>query len=214
MFKSVIDFHRILLHFFQSVVFLGRSPDRLFFASARDRGGPNRSSCFFLYSYSVNNFNCILVCQASSWPGLVSFRRRLLRSTCLPSCLRSFGWWSLWPHWVFRFHPSDISLDSTRHHLLGRNRRKKRFCARQQPRAGLLYYFPRIRVVFLSVFTFCICFSFFHTSQSFDDDGCAPSQFTHFGGLLMLMLQGTFRAHCCGTASLGSMSVLLTLKTT
>ena len=29
-----------------------------------------------------------------------------------------------------------------------------------------------------------------------------------------LILQGTSRAHCCGTASLGSMSVLLTLKAT
>ena len=101
---------------------------------------------FFLNSYSINNFYCLLICRASSWPGLGSFRRRLLRSTCLRSCLSIFGWWRFWPHWIVRLHPSYISLDSTRHHLLGRNRRKKRFCARQRPRAGLLYYSVCIRI--------------------------------------------------------------------
>ena len=72
---------------------------------------------FFLNSYSINNFYCVLICRASSWPGLGSFRRRLLRSTCPRSCLRLFGWWSFWPHWIVRLHPSYISLDSTRHHL-------------------------------------------------------------------------------------------------
>ena len=101
---------------------------------------------FFLNSYSLNNFYCVLICRASSWPGLGSFRRRLLKNTCLHSCLCLFGWWSFWPHWIVRLHPSYISLNSTRHHLLGRNRRKKRFCARQQPRVSLLYYFARIRI--------------------------------------------------------------------
>ena len=139
MFKSVVDFDGILLHFFS----VCRVPWR-FFASTRDRGGPN--SCLFLTSYTVNNFNCVLICRASSWHGLGSFRRHLLRSACLRSCLRLFGWWSFWPHWIVRLHPSDFSLNSTGHHLLCCNRHKKRFCARQQPRVGLLYNFPRIRV--------------------------------------------------------------------
>ena len=146
MIKSVKQFNGILLHFFLSVGFLGswRSPDWRFFASAGYRGGSNRCR-FFLTSYSINNFYCGLICRASSWPGLGSFRRRLLRSS-LRSCLSLFGWWRFWPHWILRLHPSDNSLYSTRHHLLGRNRRKERFRARQWPRAGLPYYSARIRI--------------------------------------------------------------------
>ena len=135
MFKSVVQFDRIYLHFSESVGFLGRRPDRWFFASTRDRGRPNRRSCLFLSSYSVNSLYLAFICQASSRPSLGSFCRRLLRSACLRSCLRPFRWWSLCPHWVVRFHPCDIGLDSTGHHLLGHNWCKKRFCARQQTKS-------------------------------------------------------------------------------
>ena len=170
MFKSVIDFHGILLHFFSLSGSLGGALAGDFSprleTEADLTGAVFLFGFFFLNSYCVNNFDWVLICRASSWPGLGSFRRRLLRSACLRSCLRPFGLWSLSPHWVVRFHPSDISLDSTGHHLLGRNRRKKRFCARQRPRAGLLYYFPRFRVgaFLLSFHLLYLFFLFLHVA--------------------------------------------------
>ena len=78
---------------------------------------------------------------------------------------------------------------------------KRSFAPGSKPRAGLLHKFPRIRVgfFFFSVFTFWISFSLLHTLHSFDDDGCAPSQFTHLGGLV----QGPScsRAHLGHTAA-------------
>ena len=145
MFKSVIDFHGILLHFFSLSGSLGGALTGDFLPRLETEVDLTGAAVFFLNSYSVNNFNWV-ICRASFWPGLGSFRRCLLRSACLRSCLRPFGLWSLSPHRVVRLHPCDIGLDSSGHHLLGRNQRKKRFCARQQPKVGLLYYFPRIRV--------------------------------------------------------------------
>ena len=146
MIKSVKKFNGILLHFFffLSVGFLGswRSPDWRFFLPRLDTEADLTGAGFFLLATPTIS---TAVLFAELLPGLASFRRRLLRSS-LCSCLSLFGWWRFWPHWIVRFHPSDISLYSTRHHLLGRNRRKERFRARQRPRAGLLYYSARIRI--------------------------------------------------------------------
>ena len=153
--KSAVYFDGILFHFFSLSGSLGGTLTGDFLPRLETEADLT-GAADFLTSYSVNNFNWVFICRASSWPGLGSLRRRLL-SACLCSCLRPFGWWSLWPHWVVRFHPCDIGMNGTRHHLFGRNRRKKGFCARQQPR-GLLHKFPRIRV---GTFFFCFYLLYF-----------------------------------------------------
>ena len=53
-----------------------------------------------------------------------------------------------------------------------------------------------------------------HSSHTWGEGGGGGGEGGGRLGAEALMLQGTFRAHSCGTASLGSMSVFLTFKAT
>ena len=164
---------------------------------------------FFLNSYSMNNFYCILICRASSWPGKLSSAS----AEYLSAFLRLFGWWSFWPHWIVRLSPKLYQFGQ--HKTLSawlQPMQKEVLCqAATKSWSPVLFCAHQDKKFSSQSQPFFICFSF-HTLQSLDDDGCAPSQFMHLAGLV----QGPWcsRAHCCGTSSLGSMSVLLTLKAT
>ena len=98
-----------------------------------------------------------------AWPGKLSlvFAEDLLAFAFL--CVCPLNWWSLRPYWIVTLSSCYICLNCTGHHLLGRNRHKKNFSDRQQPRAGLQYIFACIRIgqfFFLRFYPFDIFLSF------------------------------------------------------
>ena len=214
-FKSVMELNRVLLPSFSVCQVPWEDPWQGLLASVTSRGRPSRHSCLSLWRYSINNSNRTFICQASSWLALGYFRRCLVRIN--HSCsLHPFNCWNLEPYWVATLQQCNISLDSTRLHLLGRNQHKKRFCASHQLRVGLQYMFARIMISHF-LFRFYPLYFFFHfphiavlrrwwlshySSHTWGGDGADP-----------LMLQGTFRAHCCRTASQGFMSIFWALET-
>ena len=116
--------------------------------------------------------------------------------------------------WVVTHQPCNISLYSTGFHLLGHYWCKKRFCTSQQPRVGFQYRFAHIRIWhFFSIFILCLSF-LFSTHCSPLKTMAVPHYCSHNWGCWYRCLHapGTLPAHCWGTASQGSTSVLLHLK--